>query len=91
MSKNSISGQGSGGYNPGTTTTTTRRPPTTTPWGYNPGGRPPTDRPGGGWSYTSTGRPAFTTTTTTTRYCRKDYCIIFLVTELAKPTLIIKI
>jgi hypothetical protein len=58
---------GSGGYNPGTTTTT-RRPWTTTPgWGYNPGGRPPTDRPGGGWSYTSTARPSFVSTTTTTR------------------------
>ena len=65
---NSGSG-GQGGYNPGSGTSgkqgytpgTTSRPGTTT-WGYNHGGRPPTDRPGGGWSYSTTARPDFSST-----------------------------
>ena len=50
-------GQGGQGYHPGTTS----RPGSTT-WGYNPGGRPPTDKPGGGWSYSTTARPDYSST-----------------------------
>merc|ERR1711962_6436 len=44
-----------------------------TQWGFNPSGRPPTDRPGGGWSYPTTTKPPTTTTAKPTSSMKPDY------------------